>query len=156
MGSGGKENLCKFCASLLRVQKLCKTLTLAGFCAKSVQGFAGGFWPAVASGLAVARLECREGKLMTDRVKDTPAGNLARAVRALFHGRGLGGLGFPSGFFRLGDAFKDFIAAVAHDHIAAIGECIAAAARARFGIGGFHFGRCIKLPEIKCRGATGI
>ena len=65
---------------------------------------------------------------------------MARAARELFYRRGLGGLGFPLGLFRLGDAFKDFIAVAALDHLATIPESLASAARAGFGIGCFHLG----------------
>ena len=39
MGNLRQEYLCKFCASLHRVQMLCKLKRLAGICANSVQGF---------------------------------------------------------------------------------------------------------------------
>ena len=39
MRKDGKKNVCKICANLLAVQKLCKTKSRGGICAKSVQNF---------------------------------------------------------------------------------------------------------------------
>ncbi len=80
----------KICANSVQgkelVQKLCKQKSLAGICAKPVQNF--GLFLRLAWPWRVRSA----GKVnwMADGDKDTPAGDVARATRELFHGCGLG------------------------------------------------------------------